>query len=303
MSMSVPDRWLGVEPRHLATFVAVADAGSFRGAATQIGYVQSAVSQQIAQLERALSVRLIERGHGNRDLVLTRAGRLLLGHARQIVDRMRAASADVHMLVKDNVVNIAVESAAASLLPDVAARLAAVRPEAPITVAEVPSASQIELVASGRFDLGLGWFGDLPSGLGCHKICADRWVLVVHPGSSLASVTSLASFSQLHGVRLIEDRSHPVPWSDGHAEIEQVIACDRPAIALDLIRAKVGCALLPLLAVQGQSKDLCLVDVADLLPPRDISVIWHAARRLPSIESVFGHAATDREDGAMAAAA
>jgi DNA-binding transcriptional LysR family regulator len=57
----------------------VAGRGSFRAAATALDYTPSAVSQQIALLEREAGVRLVERGP--RGARLTDAGRVLLRHA------------------------------------------------------------------------------------------------------------------------------------------------------------------------------------------------------------------------------
>src|SRR5256885_14315151 len=78
MSIMEPDRWLGIELRHLTALEAVAREGSFGRAAKSLGYTQSAVSQQIAALERIVGARLVERPGGPRPVSPTEAGEALL---------------------------------------------------------------------------------------------------------------------------------------------------------------------------------------------------------------------------------
>src|SRR4051812_50167584 len=93
-----PDRWLGVEVRHFAALQALSAGGSFGRAAQQLGYTQSAVSQQIQTLEKIVGEKLVERPGGPRPVSLTEAGELLLRHADSIVARLQAAQADLHAL-------------------------------------------------------------------------------------------------------------------------------------------------------------------------------------------------------------
>ena len=83
---------------HLVALDAVAREGSFRRAATHLGYVQSAISHQIAALENLTGKRLIERSRGTRPLALTDAGEILLAHADALIARVRAAQADLAAL-------------------------------------------------------------------------------------------------------------------------------------------------------------------------------------------------------------
>src|SRR5207253_5388401 len=98
--MNRPDSWLGVELRHMAALEAVGRTGSFGGAARELGYTQSAVSQQIAQLERIVGQKLVERPGGPRRVSLTDAGRLLLRHAGAVTAQIAAASADMAALAE-----------------------------------------------------------------------------------------------------------------------------------------------------------------------------------------------------------
>jgi len=84
----------GVEANLLRTFVAVARHGSFSAAAHELGFTQSAVSQQVAALENDLGVALLHR----RPVSPTEAGERLLEHATPILLRLGAARADVQRL-------------------------------------------------------------------------------------------------------------------------------------------------------------------------------------------------------------
>src|SRR5262245_11060667 len=114
------NRWLGADLRHLAALAAVRRNGSFRGAAYELGYVPSAVSQQIARLEQAVGMRLLERRSGRIGVTLTEAGELLVEHAEAIVARLRAAQSDLERIAGDGepVLRVGIyESVAARVLP------------------------------------------------------------------------------------------------------------------------------------------------------------------------------------------
>ncbi|WP_245513293.1 LysR family transcriptional regulator [Enterovirga rhinocerotis] len=79
--------------RSLEVFVWVANLGSFRGAAARLNTTQPAVSQRIAQLERDLGVRLLERSRTG--VVLTERGRVLLGGAERVLGSVAALREEV----------------------------------------------------------------------------------------------------------------------------------------------------------------------------------------------------------------
>src|SRR6185503_11017477 len=121
-----PDRWHGVEIRHLAALRAVAETGSFGRAAEQLGYTQSAVSQQIATLEKAVGTKLVERPGGPRPISITEAGNVLLRHADGIVAR---------------------------LLPEVIRRFSSERPDVSVQLKEAEDETLLAAVEGGDLDL------------------------------------------------------------------------------------------------------------------------------------------------------
>ena len=84
-----------LEVRHLIALDAVASAGTFGRAAERLGYTQSAVSQQIAALERIVGARLFDRPGGPRPVELTPLGRQVLASARDLLARVDAIGEDL----------------------------------------------------------------------------------------------------------------------------------------------------------------------------------------------------------------
>jgi molybdate transport repressor ModE-like protein len=185
-----PDRWLGVELRHLAALQAIAEEGSFGRAARRLGYTQSAVSQQIATLERMVGERLVERPGGPRAVSLTEAGRLLLRHAEAIVARLDAARADLDALSEGAVGTLRVgtyQSVGKRLLPTLLRRFRDAWPDVEIRLTESSNdAELLELVERGELDLAFVIYPLLPGPFEVLELMRDPYVLLVPAGSELA---------------------------------------------------------------------------------------------------------------------
>src|SRR5205807_94272 len=87
--IAASDNILDMELRQLATFVAVAEEGSFTRAADRLHVVQSAVSAGVRKLEDELGASLFDRS--THHVKLTDAGRALLPEARATLAAAQAA--------------------------------------------------------------------------------------------------------------------------------------------------------------------------------------------------------------------
>ncbi len=118
-----------LDVRRLRVLKEVAVQGSFSAAAESLDYTQSAVSQQIAALEREAGARLLERHP--RGVRLTDAGRALVAHTEVILSRLADAEAELDAIAGlrgGRLRLVAFPTAGASILPEAIARF---RAEAP----------------------------------------------------------------------------------------------------------------------------------------------------------------------------
>jgi DNA-binding transcriptional LysR family regulator len=125
---------------------AIAGRGSFRAAATALDYSPSAVSQQIALLEREAGVRLVCRGP--RGAQLTDAGLLLVRHADVALDELAKAQRALDVLAGNGAARLRVAAfpTATATIVAMAARSVAVQ----VVDAEPPNA--LGLLAGGEVD-------------------------------------------------------------------------------------------------------------------------------------------------------
>ena len=141
-------------PHLLRTFVTVAGTGSFSAAAQQLGYTQSAVSQQIAALESDLGATLLHR----RPVAPTDAGARLLEHAGPILLRLSAARADVIRLSGQPAATVVLGATPFAGSARVAAVLASVQramPRVRFTLLVAGRDAVAAGVATGTLDVGL----------------------------------------------------------------------------------------------------------------------------------------------------
>jgi DNA-binding transcriptional LysR family regulator len=134
---------------------AIAEVGSFSAAATTLGYTQSAVSRQVAALERESGQTLFERGPGGARL--TANGLILLRHARVVLDEIAAAQRELDGVEPDlQVVRVgAFISAGAVLLPRALRVLRDLRPDVRVTTREGTTPALVRAVRAGTLDLAV----------------------------------------------------------------------------------------------------------------------------------------------------
>jgi DNA-binding transcriptional LysR family regulator len=287
-SISRHDQWLGVELRHLAALQAVAREGTFGRAAEALGYTQSAVSQQIATLERLVGARLLERPGGPRPVSLTEAGELLLRHADGILARLHAAQADLAALADGSVGKLRVgayQSVGARILPELLRRFAGAWPQVEVTLTE--SANDYALIAAverGELDLA---FVMLPIEEGPFEwveLMEDPYVLVVPADSPLARRGKPATRRDILGMNLIGFRScRSMADVEAHLRVDGtdpnvVFRSDDNGTVQGLVAAGMGVAFAPLLTVEPNDDRVAVLELVPSAPPREIGIAWHRDR-------------------------
>jgi DNA-binding transcriptional LysR family regulator len=186
-----------LDPRRLRVLREVAARGSFAAAAEALSFTQSAVSQQIAALEREAGTRLVERGI--RPVRLTDAGRALVAHTEAVLARLDEAEqelGEIARLRRGRLRLASFPTAIATLVPRAVALFNQRHPDVDLTVIDDHGQGLIPRLARWELDLALIYEHEaLPEPaveLERTHLLEDPFDLVVPDGHSLAGRASIA---------------------------------------------------------------------------------------------------------------
>ncbi|MFS1305248.1 LysR family transcriptional regulator [Streptosporangium longisporum] len=271
-----------IELRHLAAMAAVAEEGTFGRAAARLGYTQSTISQQIAALERAVGGQVFDRPGGPRPVRLTPLGSVVLGQGRDLLARAEAlADAVDRFKAGDGRIDIGTfQSVSNVILPSVVRRLRDEHPGCDIRLSEEePDQPRI-----GDLDL-LFYDGRVDDDVEHLKLLDDPYLLVARAGTFPDGPVPL---ERLDGAPMV---AWPLTCSQPWMEQAVTRGGARPRIVfrtavndtlLSMVRAGLGSAVLPWLAVRGagvpSDGGLSVHELRPSLPPREIYLHWRAGR-------------------------
>jgi DNA-binding transcriptional LysR family regulator len=306
--------WAGVEHRHLASLSAVARTRSFRGAAGTLGYSQSALSQQIGQLERLLGVSVANRRRGSSDVTLTPAGEAVLRRADPILAVHRAAQADMAaMAAGGERLRLGVaEHLGLGLASAMLAAFLQHHPGAEVELVRDADGSRLlDGLAQGRLDAVLA---DPPRhedpSLATELLTPEdyvvlapvSWSVVRRPDAPVAEL-----LANLPVAVDVDDPDLPRVLDDLRAAGVELAEATRVRGA-DALRVQVAsgaaAVLLPAGAVAPGDPDVLALPLAGLVGPRAVGVMWQKSRRhAPLVASFVATALRDRgrADGARRA--
>jgi DNA-binding transcriptional LysR family regulator len=284
--MSRTDLWSRLELRHLLVLDAVAREGSFWAAADVLDCSQSAVSQQIAMLERIVSQRLVERSRGRRQVAVTEAGRLLLLHAEAIAARLRAARADLAAYAEGAAGSLRIgsyQSVGQRIVPALLREFNASWSQVSVHLEERANDQELmDLVERGELDATFGILPLPPGPFEWVELLRDPYLLVI-PAAWTLGERRPPRLRELRGVPLVGYRTchstHEMAALLRERGIEPriVFQSDDNGTVQAAVAAGLGVALAPQLSLDLGDPGVRAMRT-DELPWRTLVLAWHRDR-------------------------
>ena len=289
-----------------------AERGTIAATASALGYTPSAVSQQLATLEREVGAQLLDRTA--RAAELTEAGLRLAAHAAEILALVEAAEADLAAPEPTGRVAISAFPTAAVAFAPALTRTARAHPRLSLLLRQTAGGEVLRLVKAGQVDVAIvdDWTGRLAAGqqaLRFYPLLTDPLVLVVPRGHWASDLRVPVS---LHKLRE-EPWLAPPAGEASRRAVDQVLAAaggvaaapsefEGLATILSLVARGIGIAILPRLTLAAGEGRVSVRELPEASPARDLYAVARAsAVRRPAV-AVIIRALTSAARGLQGAA-
>lgn len=288
--------------RHIRGFLQVAELGSFTRAAQTLHVSQPALTVQIHQLEDDLGIRLFDRDR--RKVMLTPAGKRLLAPMQKVLDNfddVRRLARELSDLRQGRLAIAALPSVAAAWLPQRIAKFHEVYPRIEVRVVDVVSDQVQTLVAEASVDLGVGTWTNRDLAIHFEKLFEDRMHVFFPPGHDLQStgnpsLEAVTRYPHISTARTTSVRQL-LEQALQKAQLSIEITCevDRLSTAINMVRAGVGIAVLPLSTLDSIScEGLLHCPIKGNHLKREIGVMTPKHRVLSPAAEIFSTALQDK---------
>lgn len=276
-----------IEIRHLVALSAVAEEGSFGRAGDVLGFSQSAISQQIAGLEKAVGTPVFDRPGGPRSPSLTPAGRLLLRHATAVLDRLSLASDELEELKAGTSGRLVIgtfQSVSVQLLPTLLGRLREESPRLEVRLFEEEIGDLVDRVLADDCEIAFAVGPVTDDRVESLLVRQDPMVVVV-PLTWAEDGDESFPISELNGRPMI-GQSHLDSCQRGidaglHAagvDPNYVFRTNDNGAVQAMVRAGIGASVMPLLAVDVDDPGVRVLTPSPGLPMRDVELVWRRGR-------------------------
>jgi DNA-binding transcriptional LysR family regulator len=281
------------ELRQLRYFVAVAEHDSLATAARSLHIAQQSLSQQLAVLERAVGVRLVDRGP--RGARLTELGRVFVPEARAVLARADSALTALHRAARGETGQldlVFLGTTANSMLPPV---VRAIRERYPDIRVRTDDASIAELVAGlreGRWDAAFTRPPHVPD-LATRTLATEQVCAVLPVGHRLADRDELALAELADEPWVLTPRESWPPWHTGYDRDFQAAGFTPDVVTraasvpnlLGLVAAGVGVTRLAASSRGLSDADVVFVPLVDDVV--ETVVAWRPDDRRPLLGSLL----------------
>lgn len=199
-----------IELRHLHYFKVLAEELHYRKAAEKLYISQSALSQQIKQLENLLELSLFDRI--NKRVVLNDAGKLFYKDAIQVIHKMQTALNNLKLLKRGNTGQIGISfvaSAMQSILPGLLKKFNSDCPNIKFYLEELTNKEQLAALQKGDIDLGFMRSNQVGQNMMIKSVFKENFTLVLpktHPMTA-AKFNHVGELKDEHFILFPNDQS------------------------------------------------------------------------------------------------